>query len=207
MVVQFAVPCDIAWTNLPTRLVYLPMLQQLVLDVAGSRNQTTINVGQDFSVAMDELSDPIPADASTDENRESSLSLELPDGSEVALKPPVEEASPKVTVSTESGPGLYRLRHAIPLENEPPWVTRVRRVVEVPATESRLASADRTRLENAAKAVGGQVYTDMQQLQQDDRTRRYGREVWRWLLFGLLIVMVAELLVQQFAIRASTGMA
>ncbi len=41
-VVQFAVPCDAAWTTLPMRLVYLPMMQQLVLDLAGSRKQTTL---------------------------------------------------------------------------------------------------------------------------------------------------------------------
>ena len=206
-VIQFAVPCDIDWTNLPTRLIYLPMLQQVVLDLAGSRMQTTVGVGQDFSVLMEELRPFSADDESIDTDRQASLSVELPDGTEMPLELPADEGSAKVTVSTQSGPGVYRIRHTLPLKNDQVIRTRARRVVEVSAVESQLRDVDASRLATAADAVGGQVYGDLKELQEDDQTRRYGREVWRWLLFGLLIVMIAELLVQQFAIRASTGVA
>jgi FtsH-binding integral membrane protein len=49
--------------------------------------------------------------------------------------------------------------------------------------------------------VKANVYTDLATLQSDDRTRRYGREVWRWLLIGLLVAMIAELFLQQRAVR------
>ncbi len=203
-VVQFAVPCDTAWTNLPTRLVYLPMLQQLVLDLAGNRKQTTIEVGQRFSVAMSELTEPLPTGAVLDPEAQPTVSVESPDGSESLLQP-TEDPSSSVFVSTESGPGVYRLRQTIALQGERPQVTRSLRVVEVPAVESQLRDVDETRLIAAAEAVGGQVYTEMDQLQQDDRTRRYGREIWRWLLVGLLLAMIAEVVIQQIAVRVSTA--
>ncbi|MEM1067909.1 MAG: BatA domain-containing protein [Planctomycetota bacterium] len=206
-IVQFAVPCDIDWTNLPTRLVYLPMLQQLILDLAGSSTQTTVDVGKDFYVSMDELTPSAANDASIDSDQQANLSVELPDGKEMPLELPGDELPRRVTVSTQSGPGIYQLSHSVPLENEKVAVARVRRVVEVSSIESQLVDVDASRLASAANAVGGQVYDDLQDLQEDDRTRRYGREVWRWLLFGLLIVMIAELLVQQFALRAPTGVA
>ena len=54
-VVQFAVPCDAGWSTLPMRLVYLPMVQQLVLDLAGTRTQTTVVVGEAITVPVREF--------------------------------------------------------------------------------------------------------------------------------------------------------
>jgi hypothetical protein len=52
-------------------------------------------------------------------------------------------------------------------------------------------------LASAAESLDANVYTELASLQSDDRTRRFGREIWRWLLLLLLIAMIGELLLQQ----------
>jgi hypothetical protein len=199
-VVQFAVPCDVAWTTLPMRLVYLPMMQQLVLDLAGSRKQTTYDVGNSFSVPTSELAPVLPDGAKLDTKKQPTYTIEAPGQTETAIQPS-KESSPQLLVASTQTPGAYRLRQTTAVQDSDPIVTSTLRVVEVPAIESQLRDADGSRLAAAAEAVEANVYTDIQTLQADDRTRRNGREIWRWLLLALLIAMIAELLLQQRSIR------
>ncbi len=110
-IVQFAFPSDDAWTGLPTRAVFVPMMQQLMLDLAGTQRQVQIQ--------------------------------------------------------------------------------------EIPAAESVLQDASTNRLQTAAESVNANVYTDLSSLQTDELTRRYGREIWRWLLVLLLAALVGEVVLQQ----------
>ncbi len=199
-VVQFAVPCDAAWTTLPMRLVYLPMMQQLVLDLAGSRKQTTFDVGSGFSVPTSELAPSLPDNVKLDKKKQPTYTIEMPGQSENAIQP-TTESSPQLLVASTQVPGAYRLRRTTAVEKGDPVVTRTLRVVDVPALESQLRDADGSRLAAAAAAVEANVYNDVQTLQADDRTRRNGREIWRWLLFALLIAMIGELFLQQRSIR------
>jgi hypothetical protein len=205
-VVQFAVPCDAAWTTLPLRMVYLPMMQQLVLDLAGSRKQATIDVGGGFAVPTSELNSLLPTDIERDPDKPPTYTIETPGSGEVSIAAS-EEASPQLLVAKAERPGAYRLRQATPLKQggKPPIVTSTLRIAEVPAIESQLRDADSSRLAAAAELVQAKVYADLENLQSDDRARRYGREIWRWLLLALLLVMVAELLLQQRSVRASVG--
>lgn len=204
-VIQFAIPCDTAWTNLPTRLVYLPILQQSVLDLAGSRKRTTIDVGQEFAIPVSEFDGAAnSSERDTDSSNAANFFVELPNGEEQRLKP-TEDATGQLIVSSNSGPGTYRIRRSVGNENGSQQALRVSRVVEVPASESELRDVDESRLVSVAGTVDAKVYSTLEQLQQDDRTRRYGREIWRWLLFGLLFVMVAELVIQQLTVRATTA--
>jgi hypothetical protein len=200
-VVQFAVPCDTLWTNLPMRMVYLPMMQQLVLDLAGSRKQTTIEVGNGFSVPVAELTSSLPEGVEPAAKSSPTYTIEVAGGSEVTMEP-TGEASPELLVAKADTPGVYRIRQTTQVTEEEPTVTSTMRVVEVPAIESQLRDADPARLAAAADLVEANIYTDLQTLQSDDRTRRYGREIWRWLLIGLLVIMVAELFLQQRTIRS-----
>jgi hypothetical protein len=199
-VVQFAVPCDAAWTTLPMRMIYLPMMQQLVLDLAGSRKQTTVDVGSGFSVPTSETASLLPADVVIQPSKPATFTVEAPGQSEINIKP-TDEPSPQLIVGATRVAGTYRIRQTTPLRDQKPVVTSTLRVVEVPAIESQLRDTDSSRLSAAAGLVEANVYTDLATLQSDDRTRRYGREVWRWLLIGLLVAMIAELFLQQRAVR------
>lgn len=205
-VVQFSIPCDAEWSNLPTRLVYLPMLQQLVLDLAGSRRKTTLDVGEEIVVMMSDLTATLPDGATRDPDQKNSVSVKYPGGTEELLAP-TEDTLSQVVATTDVGPGLYQFIHRVPLEGEEPLLKRVNRVVEVPPVESELRDVESARLKSAAASLDGKVFEDLNQLQQDDQTRRYGREIWRWLLVGLCLALVVELLLQQIAVRVSTGRA
>ncbi len=201
-VVQFAVPCDAAWTSLPMRMVYLPMMQQLTLDLAGSRKQTTVAVGNGFSVPTAELTALLPDGAAVDDGEKATYTIQEPGGSEVAMEP-TDEASPQLVVAACAVPGSYQIRRQTPIKEQPPIVSHTLRVAEVPVIESQLRDADPSRLAAAAELVEANVYTDLQTLRSDDRTRRYGREIWRWLLVGLLVAMIAELFLQQRSVRSA----
>jgi hypothetical protein len=71
------------------------------------------------------------------------------------------------------------------------------RIVEVPAQESELRWAGSDRITAVAERIGASAFGDIGQYKADDHTRRFGREIWRWLLLLLLIAMIGELLLQQ----------
>ena len=201
-VVQFAIAGDTASTTLPLRMVYLPMMQQLVLDLAGSRKQTNVDIGDGFSVPVTELAAQIPEGQQLDKSRPATYWLEPPGGPEIEIRPR-EEPTPHLAVARTEAPGPYRLRKETPLQDSVNITTSTMRLVEVPAMESRLRDADPSRLAAAADLMGANVYTEIESLQSDDQHRRFGREIWRWLLVALLVVLVAELLLQQRSVKAS----
>ncbi|MGI9474509.1 MAG: BatA domain-containing protein [Rubripirellula sp.] len=199
-VMQFAIPCDTAWSTLPMRLVYLPMMQQLVLDLAGSRKRTTLDIGKAFSVPISELTALIPDGTTPETNKTASYTLEFPGQTETELQP-TNETSPQLTIPSTSVGGNYIFRQTTPMKDAESVVTSTLRVVEVPPSESQLRDTEPNRLAAIAKPLEANIYTNVSELQEDDRTRRHGREIWRWLLVGLLVAMIAELLLQQRASR------
>ncbi|MDE0865052.1 MAG: BatA domain-containing protein [Rubripirellula sp.] len=203
-VLQFAIPCDTAWTSLPMRLVYLPMIQQLVLDLAGSRKQTTIDVGNGFTVPINELVADAESAIETDPDKTVSYSVEYAGASEQPIKASNDSGAELLVPSTTVG-GTYVFRKTTPVKGGEPVVTSTLRVVEVPADESKLRDVDASRLATAAKLIDANVYTDVSELVDDDRTHRFGREVWRWLLVTLLALMIGELLLQQRASRVGAA--
>ena len=211
-VLQFAIPCDTAWSSLPMRLVYLPMIQQLVLDLAGSRKQTTIDVGNGFTVPIDEF--PFPSEElaggpnaglASEQDRPSSYSVEFAGGAEQPLKATDDDTDAELLISSTAVGGTYVFRKSTPAKEGKPTVTSTLRVVEVPADESKLRDVDTARLATAAKLIDANVYTEISDLEDDDRTRRFGREMWRWLLMGLLALMIGELLLQQRVSRVGAA--
>ncbi|MGB7329071.1 MAG: BatA domain-containing protein [Rubripirellula sp.] len=196
-VIQFAIPCDASWSNLPLRLVFLPMMQQLVLDLAGSQKQTTVDVGSPIDVAVSELTSQRSADSKIDSKAKATYSYETPDRVEAAIQPYDDDEVALLRVSRATMPGVYQFRQHYSADTGDPIVNRTIRVAEVPAVESQLRDADESRLNRAAELVSASVYRDLDSLQSDDQTRRFGREIWRWLLVALLVGLVGELLLQQ----------
>ncbi len=204
-IVQFAIPCDGDWSNWPMRLVFLPMMQQMVLDLAGSRKQTTLDVGAPISVPTAELTALIPSDAKTDSSKPPTYATEDPSGT-IAATQPVGEAATSLMLGDAALVGTYRVRQTTPVMGGEPITTQTIRVAEVPAIESQLRDVDASRLSHAAEIIGAQVYGEVSSLTSDDQTRRFGREVWRWLLVALLIGMVGELFLQQRGLRGKRSL-
>jgi hypothetical protein len=193
-IIQFAFPCDNAWTDLPLRAIFVPMMQQLMLELAGSQKRTTVNLGQAISVPTNELHPSVPTTSKI------GYLVQYPDGTETSLRPDVSIEPPSLTV-IPTGTGVYRFTAEIRRSGEPPVdpakLNSSIRVVEIPPVESKLQDAATVRLQTAADTVDANVFTDSPSLRSDDRTRRYGREIWRWILGLLLIAMIAEIILQQ----------
>ncbi len=206
-VLQFAIPCNTAWSSLPMRLVYLPMVQQLVLDLAGSRKQTTLDVGSGFSVSLDEFvsattsPQPKKADGSPsleDDQTNASVTYSVEyAGEPEELIENIEEGDSELLIPSTQRGGTYIFRKTLSQKAGSPEISSTLRVVEVPSNESKLRDVEAARLATAADLIDANIYTDRQELESDDRTRRFGLEMWRWLLIGLLFLMIGELLLQQ----------
>ncbi|HBV66618.1 MAG TPA: hypothetical protein DEF45_26790, partial [Rhodopirellula sp.] len=109
----------------------------------------------------------------------------------------IQEGDRELLIPSTKVSGTYVFRKMTPQEVGSPEISSELRVVEVPADESKLRDVEAARLATAADLIDANVYTDRQELENDDRTRRFGREMWRWLLIGLLLLMIGELLLQQ----------
>lgn len=119
--------------------------------------------------------------------------VEPPGEAEIPVTP---DRNPFPNVASPRGdrPGVYRFRQTVSAREGATREDVTLRVAEVPASESQLRDAPPDRIEAFAGALAAEVYADVETLRSDDSVRRFGREVWRWLLAGLLVVMIAELL-------------
>ncbi|NND99731.1 MAG: hypothetical protein HKN47_20625, partial [Pirellulaceae bacterium] len=157
--------------------------------------------------------------ASKDSNKVDSAryTLETPGETEVSIKP-TDGSTPELLWNNTGIPGTYHFRRIVDAGDGPVGddsgvddsgvddsggddpdngVVRTLRVVEVPDVESELSGLAVDRLSSLASTVDAKVYTTLAQLQSDDRTRRFGQEIWRWLLAALLVAMIVELFLQQ----------
>ena len=209
-VIQFGVPCDASWTSLPLRMVYLPMMQQMILDLAGRRRVTTTGVGQPIAVPIQEFDAFESVAAAKKARTKLSFTVESPDGSEVSLVPGEDDAKDLIWTQTKAA-GTYHFRQHIQTDerrenpNDSEDQAKTLRVVQVPEEESQLRALSADRLESIAGTVNAKIYSSLNQLQSDDRTRRFGREIWRWLLGLLLVGMIGELFLQQQLIGRQAG--
>ncbi len=192
-VFQFAIPCDDAWSGLPLRTIFVPMMQQLVLDLAGSQRESTINLGQSLSVPIDELH------ARVDDESSVEYAIDYPNGRSEIVSPDRSVVPPAIIVKPTQ-PGVYQFRASVRGKDGQPSLSNTKRIVEVTPSESILRDVDSGRLKAAAELVQAQVFVDELSLQSEDQTRRYGREVWRWLLVMLLLLMIGEIVLQQVSV-------
>ncbi len=204
-IVQFGIPCDAAWSSLPLRMVYLPMMQQLVLDLAGQGKAERVDVGQPINVPLRDFDVMAAADAEqANQQGQISFTVELPSGDEVSLRPS-EDGATQLTWSDTRRPGTYRFRRSTASDNGAgePVIASTLRVVDVPELESQLRDVGPDRLSASAGKLDAVVYTDLADIRGDDQIRRYGREIWRWLLLALLFCLVFEMFVQQRLVRST----
>ena len=202
-IVQFAIPCDRAWTTLPLRPIYLPMMQQLVLDLAGKSNSKMVEVGQPMSIPVSEFdiaTTDSGEDVSQDKKAKVTFSVQVAGGDELPVQS-VEDGTPRLMWTQTNAAGTYRFRRTITTGDQQQTATTMR-VAFVPSSESRLRDLPGEQLKAAAGTMDAKIHRSAEEILRDDRIRRFGREVWRWLLLALLVFLVAELFLQQHLVRA-----
>ncbi|MHB8897821.1 MAG: BatA domain-containing protein [Thermoguttaceae bacterium] len=178
LVVQVATACDTDWSSLPMQPAFLPLMQQLVSTMAcqvmPSRN---IQAG-------DPLVAVLPADAAG-----VPLALQLPDGLRHTFVPAVRGSQSVVQFAGTGQPGVYTLTG--------PDARPIHFVALAPRSESDLRLLTSEQLSEVAGQFGADVVGSAEQFLELDRTRRHGREIWRFLLAAVVILMFTELVLQQ----------
>lgn len=202
-IVQFAIPCDDSWSTLPLRLVYLPMMQQLVLDLAGKGKAERIDVSEPIAVPLREFD---LADTGVSDSKQvdsTSYTAQVPGGDEVSTQP-VGDVSPRLAWTETDQPGTYWFRRITTIKGDAdPLVASTLRVVDVPEIESQLRDVSPDRLSAASGELNANVYTSVADIQADDRLERYGREIWPHLLAALLLFLILEMFIQQRLVRST----
>ncbi|MDR3401502.1 MAG: VWA domain-containing protein [Chthoniobacter sp.] len=177
-VIQCAVPCDADWSNLPMRPFYLPMMQRLAIYLA-----STV-----FPPRNLEVSKPLVAFLPVgDAGKKASLAL--PDGTTREVPVVKKNERGVVEYGRTQQPGLYTLTA--------PSGTATHFVVNTSRRESDLQKLTDAEIADFAKSHGISVVHSGAEYKQLDRTRRFGSEFWRPLLWLLLVLIFAELFLQQ----------
>lgn len=194
-VVQFAIPCDNAWSNLPLRPVFLPLIQQLVLDLAGGANGLNGRPGSTMVITPPRL------DAKVNRWR-----VTMPDGESAVLPVAIpinrsvegsaDSESSQLQFPSTSRVGVYRFVPLTEDESQSPLAASVR-VIEISADESTLRPAAPEILQRTLERLGGNSFSSIDDWLAGAKQDRFGLEIWRPLLWGLLLVMIAEVLWQQ----------
>jgi hypothetical protein len=70
-------------------------------------------------------------------------------------------------------------------------------VAQAPRDESDLHPFPPDELAKVAEALGADMVESAEEFLELDRTRRHGREIWRFLLAAVLVLMFTELYLQQ----------
>jgi hypothetical protein len=177
-VIECAVPCDADWSNLPMRPFFLPMMQRLSIYLA-----STVFPPRNLDVSKPLVAFLPLADAGK------KASLLLPDGTsrEVPVSKKGERGVVEFTKTQQ--PGLYTLTS--------PSGAGTHFVVNTSRRESDLQRLTDAEIADFAKSHGVSVVHSGAEYKQLDRTRRYGSEFWRSLLWLLLALIFAELFLQQ----------
>ncbi|MBN2136826.1 MAG: BatA domain-containing protein [Sedimentisphaerales bacterium] len=177
-VIQCCTACDDDWSNLPARPAYLPMMQQLVTYLASTvyppRN---VNVGQQLAALL------------PPENAGKTAVLTDPEGKRHELSAILKDDHCLVEFADTELPGLYVL--------ETPENETIHFVVNTSSEESDLTLLDDTEFAELAMQMKAKPVSSAQQYLQFDQRRRFGREMWKWLLAAVLLLVFVEILLQQ----------
>ena len=178
-IIQCAVPCDAEWTNLPVKAFYLPLMQQLVTYLA-SRVDPARNV---------EVGQPIVALLPQGDAGKKAV-LTGPDGVAHDLRIKDKGTRAVAEYGLTQQPGLYVL--------QAPDNQVFHFVVNTDRRESDLERLTPPEIEAVAKGMGAEVVGSWGEYRDLERTRRFGQEIWKFLLVALLCLMFLEMVLQQF---------
>ncbi|MFV1965866.1 MAG: BatA domain-containing protein [Pirellulaceae bacterium] len=178
VVFQVAIPCDADWSNLPMRPCYVPLMQQLMTTLASQVTPpNNLQTGDPFVALLPGNASGIP------------LSLTAPDGGRHTVRPVARGIHSVVEFNATQQPGVYTLNGP---DGKPHHF-----VVETSRSESDLRLLDARDLESLATTLGADLVRTGTEYVALDRTRRHGREIWRFLFWGVLGLMCLELVLQQ----------
>jgi len=184
-VIQCSTSCGDAWSTLPVRPFYLPLMQQLVTYLATSvEPPRNVNVGQTIVATL-------PRGEAGKK-----VSVTTPQGERVEVQVQDKGTEAAVEFKHTGQRGMYVI--------DTPSGETLHFAVETSREESNLTQLDDDEMQALAESMEGSVVTSAQQYIDLDSTRRYGRDIWRQIFWMLLILIFAELVLEQFFTRKRT---
>ena len=177
-VIACATAADADWGNLPARPFYLPLVQRLCVHLA-----STVNPPRNLEVGRALISF-LPVEAAGKK-----ALLTGPDGTSVEM--PVVKKDERGVVETVPlyQPGLYTL--------QPPGGQPIHYVVNADRRESDLARLNDTEIAEFAKVHSVAVVHTAAEFRETEHRQRFGQELWKWALLGLLVLIFLELILQR----------
>ncbi len=194
VVIQMATSCDADWTDLPLRPVYVPMMQQMVM-AAATQFTPPVNI-QTGEPAVVMFQSTEPPDGDQTEAKPVTLSISTPDGARRNLVASPEGSKLIARFNDTRRPGIYTVMG--------PAGDLTHVVATTSREESDVSSLDKNKLAELAKITDAAVVESSIQYLEQDRLRRNGREIWKYVLIALLAFMFLELVLQQRFSRIRT---
>ncbi|MCG3148998.1 MAG: hypothetical protein PCFJNLEI_02450 [Verrucomicrobiae bacterium] len=177
-IIASSVPCSAEWSNLPMRPFYLPLMQQLVTYLAAKFDPPrNVDIGRPLIAVL-------PAELTG-----KSLELTDPLGQKHKLTATNAAGRALVHFADTRLPGLYAL--------DAPTNGPVHFVVNTTRAESDLTQLTAEELKTVAKPWDAKIVKSWDEYHELEQRRRFGREIWRPLLWVLLGLIFAELALAQ----------
>jgi hypothetical protein len=178
VVLQLCTACDADWSDLPLRPCYVPLMQNLVTTTAVSAMPArNLSAGDTAVVLFPDAAD------------DAVVSLVTPGGKRQMLKMERSGERGLARYSATQQPGIYRMTL--------PSAEVVHFVATTSRTESEPGTLEPDALRKTAGLMGATVVQSSRDYRELDQRRRYGREIWKYVLGALLILMLLELVLQQ----------
>lgn len=181
-VIACATALDADWSNLPMRPFYVPLLQRLAVYLASTvEPPRNLETGRPLSAFF------------PPESAGKQAWLTLPDGGAVGV-PVLNKAGRGVVEFSRTGsPGLYTLAG--------PDGSVAHYAYNAPRRESDLERLSAKEVEAFARENGVGLVHSAAEYEDMERARRFGRELWRPLLWVLLGVVFLEMILEQVFAR------
>jgi len=178
VVIQMATACDADWSDLPMRPFFVPLMQQLVTTMASGISPPRNIATGDAAVAI------LPGNDSS-----VTLSVVTPDGSRRTVQTVPQGKMQLARFDGTQRPGVYAMSM--------PSTETIHFVAETSREESNLSGLDEPGLVSLAKNTASTLIKSPSEYLEQDRLRRHGQEIWKYVLAACLAFMFLELVLQQ----------
>lgn len=193
-VIQLATACDADWSDLPMRPFYVPLMQQLVTTMATQLTPPRNIMTGEPAVALFAGPKPESPDPAVIDTQD--LQLTTPTGFRRTVRTSLQGNRIMARFDSTTRPGAYSL--------QTPDAETIHFVANTSRSESELGLLDQKQIASLAATMGANVVKSPAQYLEQDRLRRNGWEIWRYVLAALLAFLFLELLLQQRFSRVRT---
>ena len=178
VVLQMATSCDADWSDFPVRPLYVPLMQQIITTMASGISPPRNIATGDPAVAL------LPgAEQST------TLSVVTPDGARRTLNTATQGKLQLARFEETQRPGVYAM--------STPAAETIHFVAETSRSESDLSILAETEMAQLSKSLASTLIKSPAEYLEQDRLRRHGQEIWKFVLAAFLAFMFLELVLQQ----------